>query len=103
MKIKRKLIVAKSKIDGPAKTNLPPEKYAPVDCEFTDELESLITHRLKVIVNHIDQDGHITTTEPVRLEKLIHQNGAEYVILGEQVKIRFDHIVEIKILPMEGD
>lgn len=69
--------------------------YAPVDCDFTDELEYLSTKRFDVEVFHFDDSGHSHHSRG-QIVDIRAEDKADYAILSSNEEIRLDRIKLIR-------
>ena len=71
--------------------------YAPVDCDFTDELELSVIRRWEVQVTFLKADD-VEGTIVGNLVDIYTSNKEEFLKISEGTTIRLDRIVQIEIL-----
>lgn len=74
------------------------EKYFPVDCDFTDELEALSVKRKKVIVSHWSPVGKLETNTGTIDNIFTTKAKEEFIKMSDSSLIRLDHIYEIVVV-----
>lgn len=71
------------------------EPYAPVECEFTDDLEHLSVKRIEVEIFHFDETGKREQDKGLITDiKIV--NKADYLVLSSGKEIRLDRIQFIR-------
>lgn len=74
----------------------PVDVYAPIDCDFTDELEFVAVKKIMVKIKYWNKKNGLA--ESIGLIKDIETaNQEEHLILSNGDRIRLDYIIQVKI------
>jgi len=71
--------------------------YAPVDCDFTDELELSVIRKWKVQVKFLKAEGAEATIVG-HLVDIYTSNKEEFLKISEGTTIRLDRVVQIEVM-----
>lgn len=86
--------IRKRVIKGPAGAPLAQNKYCPVDCEFTDELEHFSVLKIKVEVRYWGDDSKLAEESGLIVD-ITSREKQEFIKMESGVEIRLDRIYEI--------
>lgn len=73
------------------------EPYAPVDCDFTDELEFVAVRKIPVVVSHWNQSDELVKAEGLIADIQTTASKEEFLVMSSGARIRLDHIFELRI------
>ena len=84
-----------TQLQGPAHQGQIISQYKPVDCDFTDELESLSTRRQSVDISYFDESGQSRHGRGV-ITDMVTRDHADYLVLANEEEIRLDRIAWVR-------
>lgn len=73
------------------------EAYAPVSCDFTDELEYVAVKKIPVAVTHWNENDELQNHQG-RIKDILTENKEEFLVLDSGERVRLDHIRKITII-----
>lgn len=73
------------------------EPYAPVNCDFTDELEFVAVRKIPVAVSHWSEKDQLVQSEGRIMDIETTAAKEEFLVMSGGERVRLDHIQEIKI------
>jgi len=73
------------------------EPYAPVDCDFTDELEFVSVKKIPVTVSHWDDQNRLVRSKGLVTDIFTSPSKEEFLVMSGGEKVRLDHIQELRI------
>lgn len=85
-------------IVAPSSERPPPERYAPIDCDFTDDLEFASVYRIQLEIKYWSNSRALCTTKGVIKDIVTEPNKEEFLVLDHDLKIRLDHLHQLRIL-----
>jgi transcriptional antiterminator Rof (Rho-off) len=70
-------------------------QYAPVDCDFTDELEFAAVRKLPLTVSHWNMSDTLVESQGVITDIETTSSKEEFLVMSSGERIRLDHIFEL--------
>ena len=70
--------------------------YRPVECNFTDELEYISTHKIEIRL--IYKRGFHLSEHTGKIEDIFTKNKEEFILMTDDLIVRLDHICQMRIL-----
>jgi len=77
-----------------------PPPYTPIACDTHDRLEAMAIHRQEGAFQWAPFEGGLSTTRS-RIRDIQVRNGAEYLLLWNDVEIRLDRLREVDGVPLD--
>lgn len=72
-------------------------QYAPVNCDFTDELEYVAVRKIPVTVSHWNDADQLAKSEGLVTDIQTTPSKEEFLVMSSGARIRLDHIFELRI------
>lgn len=85
-------------LPGPmAKASDRREPYAPVDCDFTDELEFVAVRKIPVTLSHWNAKDQLVKSHGLITDIQTTSSKEEFLVMSSGERVRLDHIFELRI------
>lgn len=73
------------------------EPYAPVDCDFTDELEFVAVRKIPVTVSHWNEKDELVKSQGRITDIQTTSSKEEFLVMSGGERVRLDHIHELRL------